>query len=133
VAAVEAALADPRVAGGAFRLRFEGRGAGLRLLEWGAWVRVALFGLPYGDQALFARRAALDAAGGVPQVPFLEDLDLARALRREGRLARLPLAVRTSARRYRGRVLRQMLRNWAALAGWRLGVDRALLATWYAR
>jgi rSAM/selenodomain-associated transferase 2 len=131
--AVRAALADPGVAGGAFRLRFDGAGAALRWLERGAWLRARAFGLPYGDQALFARRAALEAAGGVPQAPIMEDLDLVRALRRQGRLVLLPLAVTTSPRRYRGRALRHMLRNWVALAAWRLGVDRARVAAWYGR
>ena len=132
--AVRAALADPDVAGGAFALRFDRRSLGLRIVEWGARMRVALFGLPYGDQALFARRAALEAVGGVPLVPILEDLDLVSALRRRGRLAMLVLPVTTSARRYGHRgVARTWWRNALALAGWRLGVDRERLAAWYAR
>lgn len=135
IGAVIRTMGDPAVAGGAFGLRFErgeGSGLALRFLEWGVWLRVSLMGLPYGDQAIFARRSVLDALGGVPEAPIMEDLDLAREIRRHGRLAVLPLAVTTSARRYEGRVLRHMLRNWLALAGWRLGVDRARLADWYA-
>jgi rSAM/selenodomain-associated transferase 2 len=139
--AVRAALADAAVAGGAFGLRFDrepgtGRLAelGLRVLEAGVAVRVALFGLPYGDQALFARRSALERTGGVPQVPILEDLDLVAALRRAGRFAQLPAPVATSPRRYLARGLaRTWLRNAGALAAWRLGVDRARLAAWYRR
>jgi rSAM/selenodomain-associated transferase 2 len=133
-AAVHAALADPSVVGGAFALGFDSPTWALRAVEWGAWLRAAIFGLPYGDQALFARRAELEAIGGVPAVPILEDLDLVHALRRRGRLARLTLAVTTSARRYRRRgVARTWWRNAVALAGWRLGVDRERLAAWYAR
>lgn len=139
--AVRRALADPAVAGGAFGFRFEreagaGRAAalGLRVVEAGVALRVALLGLPYGDQALVARRAALDRAGGVPQVPILEDLDLVAALRRTGRFVALPGEVVTSPRRYLARgVTRTWLRNAAALAGWRLGLDRARLAAWYRR
>ncbi len=131
-AAVRGALADPRVAGGSFALRFDARSAGLRAIEWGAGLRRRLFDLPYGDQALFVRRRVLVAIGGVPDTPFMEDLDLVRALRRHGRLARLALPVTTSARRYlAGGVLRSMLRNWAALAAWRLGIDRERVAEWY--
>lgn len=132
--ALREALADPRTVGGSFALRFDPRPPALRLIEWGAALRRALFGLPYGDQGLFARRSALEAIGGVPEVAFLEDLDLVRALRRRGRLARLRAPVTTSARRYlEGGVLRTMLRNWGALAGWRLGLDRTRLARWYGR
>lgn len=132
--AVRAALADPGVVGGAFRLRFDAPSPSMRLIEWGARLRVALFALPYGDQALFARRAALEAVGGVPQVPIMEDLDLVRALRRRGRLALLPLPATTSGRRYRARgVLRTWLRNTLAAAAWLLGVERGRIAAWYGR
>jgi rSAM/selenodomain-associated transferase 2 len=132
--AVEDALRDPRVAGGCFRLRFDERSAALALVEWGARLRAALLGLPYGDQALFVRRAILERIGGVPQAPIMEDLDLARAVAREGRLAHLPLAVATSARRYRARgVLRTVLRNALAAGAFALGLDRARVATWYRR
>jgi hypothetical protein len=64
----------------------------------------------------------------------MEDLDLARALRREGRLARLPLAGTTSGRRYRARgTLRTVLRNLLALSAWGLDLDRERIAAWYRR
>jgi rSAM/selenodomain-associated transferase 2 len=130
-AAVRAALSDPDVVGGAFRLRFDERSPALRLVEWGARLRAALFRLPYGDQALFARRGALEAIGGVPQAPVMEDLDLVAALRRRGRLALLPLPAITSARRYRaGGVARTLAWHALALLAWRLGVDRARVAAW---
>jgi rSAM/selenodomain-associated transferase 2 len=136
--AARAALAEPAVVGGAFRFAFAHEGDGpsplLRAVEWGARVRSRLFRLPYGDQAIFARRAALERIGGVPQAPIMEDLDLVRALRREGELALLDAPVSTSARRYRdGGVLRTFLRNALALAAWRLGLDRARVARWYRR
>lgn len=143
VRAVHTALREPEVVGGAFALRFD-RGARrdarapraggvLGLIEGGARLRGRLLSLPYGDQGLFVRRSVLEAIGGVPQVPILEDLDLVAALKRRGRLALLPLAVESSARRYEGRPLRQMLRNWLALAAWALGVDRRRIAGWYGR
>jgi rSAM/selenodomain-associated transferase 2 len=129
--AVRDALRDPGVAAGAFRLRFAERSLGLAAIEWGAERRARWGGLPYGDQALFARRRALEAIGGIAPVPIAEDLDLVRALAGQGRLALLPEAVTTSARRYlRGGVFRTWLRHTLGLAGWRLGVDRDRLARW---
>ncbi|NNL65994.1 MAG: glycosyltransferase family 2 protein, partial [Myxococcales bacterium] len=98
------ALADPGVAGGAFRFRFdpaEGTSAWLRAVEWGARQRVAWLGLPYGDQGIFARRSVLERMGGVPQVAIMEDLDLVDGIKRHGRLARLDAPATTSSRRYR--------------------------------
>jgi len=131
-AAVRGALADPAVVGGAFRFRFDPRPLSLRIVEWGTQLRVALLGMPYGDQALFARREALEAIGGVPEAPIMEDLDLVRALRRRGRLARLPLPATTSGRRYlEGGVLRTVVRNAVAATGWWLGFERERIAAWY--
>ena len=94
-------------------------------------VCVAVFGLPYGDQALFMRRSVLADVGGVPQVPVMEDLDLVIALRRKGRLAALPLPATTSARRYVANgVWRTMGRHWLAAAAWAFGVDRQRIAAW---
>jgi rSAM/selenodomain-associated transferase 2 len=131
---VEAALADPGVAGGCFRLRFEPTTPSLAIVAWGVRLRVALFGLPYGDQALFVRARVLERIGGVPQVPIMEDLDLAWAIRREGRLARVPLEIATSGRRYRAQgTTRTVLHNLLALCAWSLGRDRERIAAWYRR
>jgi len=127
--AVLRSLRDPTVAGGAFRLGFDERGVGWRLLELGVRARVRLLRLPYGDQALFVRRSVLEQMGGIPHVEILEDLDLVRAIRRSGRLALLSEVVTTSGRRHRSRgVLRTLLRHALGLAGFYLGLDRAWVA-----
>jgi hypothetical protein len=134
IGALANALADPAVVGGAFRMAFDRSSPALRLVEWGARLRVAVFRLPYGDQALFVRREALEAIGGIPQVPILEDLDLVAALRRIGRLVILPQTATTSARRYiAGGVWRTMFSHWLAAAAWGLGVDRERIAGWLGR
>lgn len=129
------ALGRPGCAGGAFDFAFAGPVDGaLALVERGARLRSRWLGLPYGDQALFAPRAVLDAIGGVPQSPWMEDLDLVARLRRCGRLALVPLAARTSSRRHRrDGVWRTALRHAAAAVGWQLGAPRAALRTWVSR
>jgi GT2 family glycosyltransferase len=127
--AVERALADPRVAGGAFALRFGERGGWERWIEFWVAVRVAFLRLPYGDQALFVRRDVLERMGGVPRVAMMEDLDLVLGIRRAGRLACLSTPVLTSSRRYRARgPLRTIFWHQVALLGFLLGWDRSRLA-----
>lgn len=131
---VRRALADPACAGGAFRFRLAGSGWGARAIEWGVALRVALLGLPYGDQAIFLRRAILERMGGVPIVPMMEDLDLVRAIKRAGRLTILDLEATTSARRYTARgTLRTIFEHFVALSVWVLGLDRERLARWMGR
>jgi uncharacterized protein len=94
------ALGRTGVAGGAFSFRLDSRRGPLRWVERGANLRSRLFGLPYGDQALFLRAEVFRGLGGFPEQPLLEDLELVWRLRRLGRIVILPLPATTSARRW---------------------------------
>jgi rSAM/selenodomain-associated transferase 2 len=116
----------------AFRLRLDGRRWSFRLIEWGANARSSLLGLPYGDQGLVISRGRYDAAGGFVDVPLMEDVLLARALRRLGGIALLPEAVIASARRWeRDGALRRSARNLWLLARFAAGASPAALAARY--
>ncbi len=109
--AVAAAMADGEVSGGGFALAYSERGTLLRLIARWATVRSRFRRIHYGDQAPFVRRSVLEAIGGVPEVALFEDLELARAVKRAGRVVSLPLAVNTSARRFHeGGITRTSLR-----------------------
>jgi rSAM/selenodomain-associated transferase 2 len=111
---------------GAFRLRFD---PPLPLLERLVLLRSRLRHAPYGDQALFVSRAALDAVGGIPPIPLMDDYELARRLRRRFRFRLLDETVVASARRYqRHGVLRTTLHLRLLFLLYRLGVppDRLL-------
>jgi rSAM/selenodomain-associated transferase 2 len=120
------------VSGGAFRLAIDSPRCGFRLVEIGVRARVRLFGLPYGDQAIFARRDAYVRAGGIPLLPLMEDVAFVRRLRRTGRLAFLPVRASTSARRWeKGGLLRTTFRNWWVLSLYLAGRPPAALARLY--
>ncbi|HZI19721.1 MAG TPA: TIGR04283 family arsenosugar biosynthesis glycosyltransferase [Pyrinomonadaceae bacterium] len=129
---VTEALADAGVAGGNFRVRFDGETRPARFLSW-LYPRLRLLGLCYGDSALFARREAYFAAGGFKPFPVFEDLDLLRALRRRGRVVEVPGWVVTSSRRFEGRSFAMTFARWSALQllYW-LGVSPHTLGRWYA-
>ncbi|MFZ7124602.1 MAG: TIGR04283 family arsenosugar biosynthesis glycosyltransferase [Desulfobacterales bacterium] len=130
--AVRRALRDPSVAAGAFSLRIDAPGIGLRLVEWGANRRSRTLGRPYGDQALFLSARIFHELGGYPEIPIMEDYALIRRLSRYGRVVTLRQPVRTSARRWRRLgVLQTTLRNQLIIAGYRLGVSPDTLARWY--
>ena len=114
----------------AFTLRFRSRHPMARVTEGWARLRSDLLGLPYGDQGLLISRAALAAAGGVPDLPLMEDVALARRLR--GRLVRDPMRVTTSAARYAAEGWgRRGARNLLLLARYGLGADPDALARAY--
>lgn len=119
-------------AAGAFRLSYDTPGLPLRLVAGAANLRSRLLGRPFGDQGLFATRAAYEAAGGFRALPLMEDVDLVSRLRQVGRFEILGSAVTTSARRFRRRgVLRTVLLDWKCQIAWAAGVSPERIAGWY--
>jgi rSAM/selenodomain-associated transferase 2 len=130
--AIRAAMQSPRTVGGAFRLALVPATPALRAIAWGANIRTRLGRLPYGDQALFVRRALFEELGGYADVPFLEDVKLVQALRRKGPLTVVPQAVQTSGRRWqRDGVLYTTVRNNILMTLYFCGVSPGTLKRWY--
>lgn len=70
---------------------------GIRKSNW----RAKYMGIPFGDQAMFMTRNALDAVGGMPDIPIMEDYELSRRLRRAfGWPKQLPDTITASVRRF---------------------------------
>lgn len=134
-AALEAALADPGVVGGAFHFALHGPLASKRigrLLQRGVNARCRLFRSATGDQAIFCRRTAFEAVGGYAEIPLFEDAVFYRELRRRGRVVLLPVAAATSDRRWRTRgVGRTTVLHAFLRIAYHAGVDPHRLARWY--
>lgn len=129
---VDEALADGGVIGGAFRTwTVADRPTWLGPLVHLADLRSRYTRLPYGDQAPFVRREVFEAVGGFPEQPLMEDLELARRLRRVGRLARVPARVTVSARRFTARPFFSLAVMNTFPALYRLGVPPDVLARLY--
>jgi uncharacterized protein len=129
---IRRALDRPAAVAGAFRFRTDGSGAAIRLVEWGANFRSAVFQWPYGDQGLFMERRVFDEIGGFSPLPIMEDYELVRRLRRRGPVVTLNAAAITSVRRWqRLGALRTTARNLAMVAGFRAGVSPERLARFY--
>lgn len=131
----EAILGLPAGAvGGAFRFALDTERAGRRYAEWAVGLRCRTLGIPFGDQAIFCRRAAYAAAGGFAALPLFEDVAFVRRLRRLGPTVLLPPRALTSARRWeRDGALVTTLRNNALLLLFLAGVSPRRLAELYER
>ena len=126
-AAIAAAL--DRAGAGAFRIGFD---RPRPLVERTVNARSRWLKVVYGDQALFASRAAFERAGGYRPLPIMEDRDLATRLRRSGGLVIVPLAVTTSARRHRSDGhARTLARSWLIQLLYTLRVPPERLARLY--
>jgi len=131
--AIERALADPRVVGGNFLLRFDPPGRAARTLAALNDLRRLWLGIYYGDSAIFVRRAVYERIGGFSPMPILEDYELVRRLERAGPTAYVrDVVVTASARRFEGALL-PTLATWTALQLlYSLGVSAECLARFYA-
>lgn len=117
---------------GRFDVTIEGRSAWLpvvaRLMNW----RSRWTGIATGDQAVFVRRADFDAAGGFPDQPLMEDIELSRRLRARGAPACLRLRATTSGRRWDQRgAWRTILLMWRLRLLYALGTPAERLARAY--
>jgi rSAM/selenodomain-associated transferase 2 len=118
--------------GGWFRFCLDDPAWQARLIERVVGLRVRLFRLPYGDQGIFVRKAMFDRLGGFAPWPLMEDVDFVRRLVTTGRVIELPLAVTTSARRWRrDGWFRRSARNLALISLFAAGVPPVRLARWY--
>ena len=121
-----------QIAAGAFRLALDSRDWRARVIEAGVRLRVALFGLPYGDQALFVRSQVFKSIGGFQDMPLMEDVDFVRRVKRVGTLFAARATVRTSARRWeRDGWVRRSLQNIGLAARFIGGSSPSRLAQRY--
>ena len=90
--------------------------------------------MPYGDQAIFLSSELFRNLGGYADLPFMEDFEFVRRLRRHGRIEVLSEPVLTSARRWRQvGTWRTTLINQLAIAAYFAGVSPARIGSWYRR
>jgi rSAM/selenodomain-associated transferase 2 len=124
LAQIAAALADPRVVGGAFEHRFAEPAWSLRAINLVNRIRYRLTRNWYGDQGIFVRADVFRRLGGYRDLRLMEDLDFSQRLKRRGRsvLVRVPLV--TSGRRFltRGPWRTFVFIVWL-LTRWTLGLD----------
>ncbi len=134
MAGLEAALANPRAAGGCFDVRFaERRPWSLHPFALGMNVRARLLRRSFGDQALFVRRSIFEQIGGFPNWPLFEDYELVRRFKRHGRFQVIPIPLTLSARRFQKYgVWRTLVRVLALQLGFYLGVSPQRLKRWFA-
>jgi uncharacterized protein len=129
-AAVREALAVAGTSGGAFSWGTDDtRLSGLFNLV--GRTRMAVYRVPYGDQALFLARRTFEDLGGFPIQPVMEDWEFARAMMRLGHVRILPERTLTSSRRWNDAgVVRASAAYLAIMAGYRMGIDPVVLDGW---
>ncbi|WP_167757099.1 glycosyl transferase family 2 [Thiorhodococcus minor] len=131
-AQLAAAFDDHEIGMACFRLRFDHGHWLLRFYSLCSRLESPL--TTFGDQAMVLRRSVYEAVGGFPDWPLFEDVELARRVRRQSRVAKLPAMVTTSAVRFTANgLVWQQLFNGLLLGRFLLGAPPERLAAIYER
>ncbi len=130
---ISRALEKQDYVGGAFDLKIDSDTLFLRYISVRASLRSRWNRIPYGDQAIFLRKKYFDEIGGFKDIPLMEDVELMRRIKKDGRkISILPDKVTTSARRWqRDGPIYTTVRNQVLVALFRLGVSPGRLAKHY--
>lgn len=130
--ALSAPECDKQPVAGAFALSIDAPLQSLRVVEWGVNWRSRWLQMPYGDQAIFIKSSVFHQIGGFPDLPIMEDFELMRRLRQQGRIALISVPVVTSARRWlKLGVWQTTLINQLTIAAYFLGIPPQQIARWY--
>lgn len=131
-AAIIEAFSDRDIVAGRFDIRFDNPRPVFKVIAFFINLRSRLTKICTGDQALFVRRKTFEELGGYPDIPLMEDVELARRLKRRGRIGRLRSKVTASARKWeREGVFRTILLMWALRFLYFIGVNPSRLHRWY--
>ena len=126
------ALGEPAAQWGRFDVRFDTDQTMLNVVATLMNARSRLTGIATGDQCLFMRRSAFEAAGGFPAVALMEDVAFSKLLRRHSAPRCLRNKVTTSARRWqKNGVWRTIFLMWWLRLAYAVGVSPVRLARWY--
>lgn len=131
--AVKSVLEDDRCVGGAFNLGVDTKNIVVHCIAAISNFRNRLTHVPFGDQAIFLRRDYFNDIGGFRDIPFMEDVELMKRIRKRGdRIRIVSEQVTSSARRWEKEgVVFCWLRNVLVLALFGLGVSPQRLARFY--
>lgn len=110
---IRAALRNGNIAAGAFLLRIDHPGFGFRLIESISNIRSRITSLMYGDQGMFLRKEMFDYIGGFAGIPLMEDIEISRRLKKEGKIVFIKPPIKASPRRWlKEGIVYTTLRDW---------------------
>jgi rSAM/selenodomain-associated transferase 2 len=98
-----------------------------RLVAW----RCRVLALPYGDQGLLLHRDTLRRAGGMRDLPLMEDVDLIKRIGRDHLVGLEARAITSATKWERDGWYRRSCRNLICLAFWHLGMPPERIARIY--
>jgi glycosyltransferase involved in cell wall biosynthesis len=114
---------------------YDDRSLKMRIIEWSNRYRFHYLGIAFGDQGIFIRRDILDIAGGMPELPLMEDVELSLRLADYPQRIHLGNQLIVSGRRWKkkkfsGYTTQVFCFVWIYLIGKRLGITTEKISRW---
>lgn len=127
---VKSHLKNEKNVGGSFRLNLDKDHLFLKCYTWCSRFSLEVF--TYGDHGIFIREEVFRKIKGYRKMPFLEDIEIQKRLRKAGKFSKLNATVTTSARRFEEMgTLKQLGMDFLILVFYNLGVSPVRLKKFY--
>ncbi|MGJ8591725.1 MAG: TIGR04283 family arsenosugar biosynthesis glycosyltransferase [Aquaticitalea sp.] len=115
-------LQKPGHIGGSFRLRLDKPHPILKFYTWCS--RFSLEFFTYGDHCIFIRNTIFKEIEGFKKMPFMEDVEIQKRLRKKGKFKKLKASVLTSGRRFeKAGTIRQLITDALLVFLYKLGIS----------
>ncbi len=116
--------------GGSFMLKLDKEHPILRFYTWCSRLSWEFF--TYGDHAMFMKKQIFQHIGGYRSIPFMEDVEIQKRLRKAGKFRKLQISVTTSARRFEQTgTIKQLVADVLLVGLYKLGVAPSRLKKFY--
>lgn len=96
---IEKSLCDEKVVGGAFKFHLDDDSPLFKLLSFFSNLRANSSKTYPGDFGQFVRKSTFDKIGGFNEIELMEDIDICKRLKKEGKLVQADAKIVSSSRR----------------------------------
>ncbi len=123
-------LRKPGYIGGSFRLRLDKPHPFLKFYTWCS--RFSLEFFTYGDHGIFIKETIFKEIEGYKEIPFMEDVEIQKRLRKKGKFKKLKASVLTSGRRFKkAGTIGQLMTDVLLVFLYKLGTSPTRLKQFY--
>lgn len=119
-----------KIIGGSFRLNMDDKHLIFKFYRWCSQFSLEFF--TYGDHSIFVKADTFRKINGYKTISFMEDVEIQKRLRREGRFKKLNAFVTTSNRRFKENgVFSQLIIDILLVVLFKIGVSPNVLKKYY--
>ncbi|WP_235923519.1 TIGR04283 family arsenosugar biosynthesis glycosyltransferase [Psychroflexus aurantiacus] len=120
----------PEVIGGSFRLIMKDSHPIFKFYKWCSQFSLEFF--TYGDHGIFVKTKIFKAINGYKNIDFMEDVEIQKRLRKQGKFKKLKTSVITSNRRFqKNGIYRQLATDVILVVLFKLGISPHRLKQYY--